>query len=497
MKFTARILGAIFFVFLLLTLFSKASFAQAYQSPQYLAPSTDANVPQNLHTYTQNVLIETLSAVVCQLSGFDPVTKSNECLGIDFQNQKIGYVKTQGVVNSLGNMIAVLYVPPAHLNDYVSYLSDNFGIAKPTYAQGTGFDSLRPVSGLWVIFRNLSYVLLVFVFLVIGLAIMLRVRIDPRTVMTVQNQIPKIIVALVLITLSFAIAGFLIDIMWISIYLVISLLSSADTSLSAGAITGGLLRTPLDFANTTVNILHTALNAAGAISSVLTCALFGSNLTCGGDIGFDLLTALTSIIYTIFSIIISWIVGIIAFLIILIAVIWALIRLWFALLKAYVFILIDIIFAPLWILAGLLPGTGLGVGAWLRDILGNLAAFPAVVVMFMLAKIFADKFGQETGFVPPLVGNPGVPGALGPLIALGIILATPNVVEMTKKAFKSPNVSGGLGPIGQAIGVGIAYPIRTSKTIGTLAVLSKEKDSTTGKPVGILGAIRKNITRSR
>jgi len=47
--------------------------------------------------------------------------------------------------------------------------------------------------------------------------IMFRVRISPQTVITVQSALPKIIFTLILITFSYAIAGFLIDLMYVVI----------------------------------------------------------------------------------------------------------------------------------------------------------------------------------------------------------------------------------------------------------------------------------------
>jgi len=115
-----------------------------------------------------------------------------------------------------------------------------------------------------------------------------------------------------------------------------------------------------------------------------------------------------------------------------------------------------VVFAPFWIVGALLPGSPIGFGSWLRSIIANLAAFPAAIVMLLLAKVFIDGFGASTAktdFVPPLIG--GVPGTdlLGNFIGLGILLMTPSVVSMVKAALKAPSVPAG-GPIAGAIGVG-------------------------------------------
>jgi hypothetical protein len=171
------------------------------------------------------------------------------------------------------------------------------------------------------------------------------------------------------------------------------------------------------------------------------------------------------IIGSVVSQIVSWVVGIIAYLFLIITLIIALLKLWFALLKAYISILIDVIFAPFWIISGLIPGQqSAGFGAWLRDMAGNLAAFPAAIMMFLLAKLFTDNFApaatlaaggsnavSPTNFIPPLIGSDAA-GYFANLIALGVILATPGIVDMTKKAFKAPKLE--LGAIGKSVGAG-------------------------------------------
>ena len=219
------------------------------QTNPYTAPNTNPDVPNNLHTYTQNVTIEIMSALSCQLTGIDPTNPNQACLGVDQKTGKIGFVQADegggGAIGVMGKMISVLYTPPLHSGDYFNHLAQNFGIAKPAYAQGTGFEGLKPLLGLWTAFRNIVYLIFTIVFVVIGLAIMFRIKIDPRTVMTIQNQIPKIIIGIVLVTFSYAIAGFLIDMMYASIYLIGNVTTSA--SKQSPAVVTGLIQSDNPF----------------------------------------------------------------------------------------------------------------------------------------------------------------------------------------------------------------------------------------------------------
>ncbi len=452
------------------------AFAQTQTQPvnSYAAPNTNPDVPNNLHTWTQNVMIEVISAMTCQLAGIDPTNPSAKCLGVDQKTGKIGFVQNGGgAIGLMGNLITMTLTPPIHTSDYISYVSKSFGISKTTYAASkSGIDSLNPMVNVWAASRNIVYLLFVLVFVIIGVAIMLRVKIDPRTVMTIQNQIPKIIIGILLVTFSFAIAGLLIDVMWITIYLFINILVSADPKMastaSAALVTSKLNTTPFDFAGMIFTgnngLLGVTTGAASSIYSVIFNLFNGGNL----PTDFSLLDIITRGVGVFLGVILGAIGGFLAFFIILIAILWSLFKLWFALLEAYIMILVGVIFAPFWIVTGLIPGgQSMGFGAWLREMLGNLAAFPTAIAMFIIGRILIDAFGSgySTGqFNPPLLGNPAATDTFGPIIALGIIFTTPHIVKITKAAFKSPKID--LGPIGQAVGVGSGTVTGSAKQTG-------------------------------
>ncbi len=237
---TARLLifSVISFLFFLF-FFKSPALAQSLtpsQTPNsagassYNEPNNNPDVPKNLHTWTQNVMIEVASSLACQLAGIDPTDPHAKCLGVDQKTHQIGFVENGGgAVGALSFMISSLYEIPVHTGDYTQYLASNFGFEKKTYAAtgciGVGFCGLTPLLPMWTTFRNIVYLIFVLVFMIIGIAIMLRIHIDPRTVMTVENQIPKLIIGLILVTFSYAIAGFLIDVMYIAIFLVFEILS--------------------------------------------------------------------------------------------------------------------------------------------------------------------------------------------------------------------------------------------------------------------------------
>src|SRR5258708_4115893 len=125
----ARLLGFLLIFLLGFFVFKNVAFAQTPLA------NTNPDVPNNLHTWTQNVMIEVASSLTCLIAGVDPINPSHQCLGIDSKTHKIGYVQSGGgAIGAMGILIAMTFTPPAHTNDYIRYLSSNFGITKPAYA---------------------------------------------------------------------------------------------------------------------------------------------------------------------------------------------------------------------------------------------------------------------------------------------------------------------------------------------------------------------------
>lgn len=486
-------LALAYILVILFLLFTRVAHAQTVNYPLNANP----DVPRNLHTYTQSVFIEIAAATSCQISGIDPVNPGGKCLGIDPKTGKIGFVENGGgLIGIMGNLIAMTFQIPASGTHYTAYLAQNFGIAKPAFAQaqGVGFTGLKPLLAIWTIFRNLIYLLFVFVFIIIGLGIMFRIKIDPRTVMTIQNQIPKIIVALILVTFSYAIAGFLIDMMYVSMYLVYNIFAPlVDPGSGAvginvpelGRVSSGVVGTgslnpvnlqgsnPLSavgalggvkmvigasagigsiigslFDGTMGRIIATVISTiiGGGIGSI---GAFGLGSLIGAGIGFATGAIFGSKVFAVIG-------GLIAFIVLSTAVLTALFRLWFQLLKAYIAILINIVLGPFWIAAGLIPTSTLSFSAWVRGLIADLASFPTTLIMLLFGKVFIDAFGangSDENFVPPFVGNPGDHNAFAALIGVGIILLTPNVVNLIRQALKVPQTKLTAG-IGQSVGIG-------------------------------------------
>ncbi len=487
-----------FFVFTLLftKFFVFPVSAQNIESSSYLEPNVDASVPKNLHTFTQSLFIEFFSTYTCFVIGADPISPNGKCLGVDPQTKKITYVDNNGgAVNQMGQLIGMTYNFPISSNDYATYLSHNFGFSKKAQAAeegGIGFEGLKPIQKIWIQFRNIVYLLFSLIVVIIGLGIMFRFKLNDRAVMAVQNQIPKIIITLVLVTFSFPIAGFLIDMMWVLLLLLFATFSPLDESGALGNMLKYAFNTPFGFANHLYNLplpftdselgigffiipFKIALGTGEVISNVINnLGIFHNTITqtvtriiflipqsvspvyqdCviqhiesdGGiisrvtGISLDAMWDCTEDVNVIGSVA-GILGGMIMFFIVSIAIFITLVRIWFRLLTSYIRVLLAVILSPFWIAMGIIPNSGLGFGAWLKYIITYLLVFPATIFMFLIAKVLMSAFAPgEEYFTPPLIGNPGAPEALSALFGMATILITPEVINMIKDKLNTPSL---------------------------------------------------------
>jgi len=311
-----------------------------------------------------------------------------------------------GLVGSSTQMIGLLYTPAASGVQYVASLMDNV-MAKPAYAQGTGgfgFQGLQFLLPLWKGTRNIAYVLSSIIFVIVGLMIILRVKISPQAVVTLQSSIPTIITALILITFSYAIAGFLIDLSNLVGAIVLAIIfqtqgidpntnnvlipaatSGLSSSLSVlkykelvnpGFATIGemLLRTAPGW-----SVMQISMQIGGVIGGMLLAGLL--NFLPGGAI---------PVTYGVGNVV-GQFVGIIAgiFLPLIIGVvvgIWV-IKMFFGMVTCYVTIIFKIILAPLEIFIGAFPNSKTGFSSWFFDVLANVMVFPIITIFFAILNL--------------------------------------------------------------------------------------------------------------
>jgi len=382
-----------------------------------------------------------------------------------------------GAVNGLTRAIVGMYAyPPAQTQRYVADVMKTAGV-QPAYAQGLGFASLDPVLNLWKKFRNISYYFFIIIFIVIGFMIMFRQKIGGQAAITAQQAIPSIIVSLILVTFSYAIAGFLIDLMYLSMFMIIGLFSNLSSS---GAINSNILG---------MNIFELGANLLGALGGFYDDGEITNLITV-------MINSMGGVSNSI-SEVVTILGGLTLALVLAIAIVIAIFRLFFELLKSYASIIIGVVTAPVFLMVGAIPGKNAFM-PWFKNLVGNLAAFPAVLLVVVLFYEFTEA-GKTTGssvsaggFMPPfLVGN-GASGVAGPLLGFALLLALPELVKKIKTSLGATDGIGGeiAGWAGKRVGTAadLAIPGVSSLGLGTYkgllgasaALNSKERRSVMG-----------------
>ena len=408
------------------------------------------------YTYAQVLWIEhSLTAIAlgddlskCLLVRADP-SLFEKCLNIAKVGSSSSPILALAAISD-----SFLETRPASGIQYVADSASKFHLVPEAQAQGFGFQTLRPIQTLWRVSRNASYLLLIIAFIVLAFMIMFRVKISPQAVVTIQSSLPKIALTLILITFSYAIAGFIIDLAYVLIGLLALVIKNAGGTETISQLRidqlflqlGGLGRPIFSL----FLVLALFLLVILAVFSVAAAGVSGF-FTGGGSI--FLIAAANGFIILILAVF---------FIFIAFRILWLL-------LKTFISILLLIIGGPFLILAGVLPNAG-GFRGWIRNLAANVAVYPTVILMIFLSHFFFWSFfpkslsgsvivaGQE--IIESIPGNPGfnpylinsgtidestaisLPGfgasggIAGFVIALGLLTLTPSAGNIIKSVLR-------------------------------------------------------------
>ncbi|MBP9819609.1 hypothetical protein KBC79_02615 [Candidatus Woesebacteria bacterium] len=313
-------------------------------------------------------------------------------------------------VSGISYGIGAMYGNPvANTQTYVADILNSAHISTPAYAQGIGFASLDPVLELWKTFRNVAYMFFVIIFIIIGFLIMFRAKISGQTAVTAQQAIPTIIVSLLFVTFSYAIAGFMIDLMYLSMFLILGIFSKTFSN-NPNIVNYNIIELAGTLWGATVDFRQNIDVATNIIASL------GANEVNSIVRGFGVAGGITM------TLVLAVIVVIGTF------------KLFFELLKSYASIVVSVVTSPIILMMGAIPGKN-PFWPWLWDLLGNLSAFPMVLMVVVLFYEFTEAAnGIQGGFMPPFLIARGQPGAIASLMGLALIIALPEIVKETKKA---------------------------------------------------------------
>lgn len=281
---------------------------------------------------------------------------------------------------------------------YVKDIGKHLKLVPDAQAQGFGFQALQnPVLEMWKAVRDITYSLFVLGIIILAFMIMFKVKLNPQTAVTVQSALPKVVIALILITFSYAIAGFLIDLMYVVIALISVLGSRLLLGLDPVYIFTYLTKGPAVLASQVVTgialpigpVIYTGvfglfilylfffticfalvfLGTFGSVVGALTVVLSLVGLIAAGSTGIGLIIEVIAVI-----------IVIIILFIMMAKTLWALFM-------AYAKVVLLTIFAPIQILLGIfIPN--MGFGSWIRNFVAQLAVFITVGSLFLMSFVF-------------------------------------------------------------------------------------------------------------
>lgn len=368
------------------------------------------------------------------------------------------------------------------------------------------------------------------VIVTIGFLIMFRVRINPQTVVTLENALPRIFLSLIFITLSYAIAGFMIDIMYLVMMVGVAVIGVGDPNINiiaeqsryltadAGELIGGMWGvTELDlpaagWANGIIqsylvgqalfavlpDIIGSAIQLIGmGVSSVFFVDKLWPGFIKNLPAIFDNITVLTNSVgklpsslaaITVNGILLPvliagvflWGGGIIMGLLVFLTLFVLFFRVFFLLFSSYIKILLFIIFAPLYIALGAIPGNNTFT-SWLRLLAANLSVFPVTVFIILTGRALFTSIQTSSGSIwtPPfLYGIDSSPLAI--LVSVGMIYLLPDILRYVTTKISGSQQS----PIKFGLGTFLGGAAAGAGGAGGLGYLLKQ--SAASRAVGLI-----------
>lgn len=280
---------------------------------------------------------------------------------------------------------------------YVRHISNKFSVVDEVQAQtGFGYGKLLTISGFWQLTRNMAYTLFVIIIVVTAFMIMFKVKISPQATISIQYLIPKIATTLILITFSLAIAGLLMDLMYVVFGLLASMLPPlAGTNDFEGAykfLIGGFggWASRDGLSGIFITFLFYLVTYFITSMYIALTSLLSLNLT----------SLVFAVLMVVFSVVMFLILG------------YNWLKLIFVLVKNVALIYLSVITAPLQLMMDVLPPPlgGRAFSNWIKGLIGKLLVFPLVgILIFLSFKLlgtahmiasaslaagYADTFGQ-------------------------------------------------------------------------------------------------------
>lgn len=484
--------------------------------------------------------VDTVASITCSFIG--------ELCDDDFTKP----TDSNSILHKAADFLAMPYgVPPASGVAWFGDTLEHAGFVPKSYAQGMGFNALGSYQKVWKVMRDTTFLIITLVIVVAGFMVIFQVPVGEKAAVKIEEILPRLVLVLVLISLSYAICGFLIDLMYIVIFMAFSIMSpllnldpaahrQAFTSLATGQPTNLLNMIMSDelvpmhtfaLGQSLFRLLPSAgqwiissivfqvglpflavaigsvFPAAGGISKFLKGGAFAKapviNLVnrLSGDallkdieqsktVGLSLVLGLIlAVLQSVEMFAFPFITPMVVAALLMLTGIYLFFKIWFMLFYAYTEIVINVIFAPIFIMLGAIPGSK-SIESWIKGISVNLLIFPAVLVLMMVSAYIsnANAGGGTTQnfWAPPFLNSVGDQSSLQMLIGGLIFYNIPYYIEQMKKALgyeasERPGVSSLFAPVigfAQSAGGTIQSVAKFSHEVGGSGLMKKIFSST-------------------
>lgn len=363
--------------------------------------------------------------------------------GVTFQELRCAEYtgKLPSVSLGLNNVVAsatesmYLNMPYSGVNylDQQVYALTNLGnvSAQPSdrvYYPGLGFNLQQPMQAFWGWSVNIVYGFLIVLIIVVAVAITFRQKLGGSAVVTLQNAIPNIALAMILVPLSFAITGLFIDAVTVGTNVIHGFLFAPGAPARDVFLESDNGYYPDD---PSLSILKTGFGDKFKYDDNIE-GFLESFLGRGGIIynGIDAVLSVVEIVEqipgvsddTFSSDPYAWVGDILNF-ILQILIFFTAARIWWILVKKYLSILLAPIFSPFVFATIAIPGVGLkNVMTYLKSLASFSVFFIVTYAMFVLSIVLgseqlASRFtGQVSAslYVPPMLSLGGLVNSLAP-----------------------------------------------------------------------------------
>ncbi|MHB8442958.1 MAG: hypothetical protein ACYDAS_01115 [Patescibacteria group bacterium] len=373
--------------------------------------------------------------------------------------QNFKYTGGYGAMGEMTSLMGTMYVAqPESGVGYFAYLGQKAGFINPTYAATTsnsggpiyGFSFLSPIEPLWALTRNVAYFLLILIIILTGIMIIVGGKLGGQIPITFMSALPNIVAAVILIEFSYALAGFMIDIMNILLSFVFFTFNYLGPNLGGKSFSSAFSSKMYIFSvfGTEQSQIQKALENSQPLVNSITA---NSN-----NVYVKLLGMLGNLISN------HQLSGIIAFVIAVILLFTA-IKIFMKLLASYIILIFLPVAAPFMFLFGAFPGQSKFYWKFFVGMFKAIMAFVVVYTIFLIMFYIENGNGGNpisfgNGNALPLIGfnnisTSSATSVISAFIAIGLFVLIPKLVGDVQNA-----ISRDFGDYGTELKKNVAGP---------------------------------------